>query len=601
MRSLANADDGRRDRVLDAFGTNEKSLKNDGILMDSNLPWDETFQLLTRHLLSDALKVDSWRDEGVALLRGRGCVLGRVSSVLPAGDEGPEVVTVAWKAPSRHFLGGKREWSSDWTLAASTFPTRPGDIIVVLDGAAEPTLIRACEHHVKIIRAILSPTDVSRDAITHVVPSPYDFLLFWHCDAPSAENKEHDGQELPLSYGPSSVFPSDIGVDRTETLFSLGLILRDANQHDSASQVFAEVSRACIAELLSKNDGGGATQIARHYRWKTPKKSHESTLTELFTKHGNGPASLRYAASTGIEAAVSLLLNIGDADLRIQGANAPFVLAAKGGHWSIAKLFLLARRSAAQSTPPPHPEASDSGTSKEHNSSQTQDSESTTLGPTECVSETGDQADVTPESPISTSSLGLKTPTSAKPHHEESNNTVESEKANNRKSRYQNPIACITNSLTNYEWSHTQSLKPGPRPAHQQHQHQVEDQEEEEGLTPLIWAIIHNDTSEIDTLLDIGSIDPDGRDAMGRTPLAWATKAGNWKAVGMLLDTGRVNPEAKDRDGLTPLMWAAIIGGDACFEWLGAAKRGKWWTRYRNQRAKSRPAYRDVYEYRLFS
>jgi len=598
MRSLADADDGRRDRVLDAFGTNEKSLKDDGIPMDSNLPWDETFQFLTRHLLSDALKVDNWRDVGVALLRGRGCVLGWVSSILQAGDEGPEVATIAWKAPSRHFLGGKREWSSDWTLAASTLPTRPGDIIVVLDGAAEPTLIRACENHVKIIRAILSPTDVSRDAITHVVLSSYDFLLFWHCDAPSAESKVEDGQKLPFSYGSSSLFLSEIGLDRTEALFSLGMILRDANQHDSASQVFVEVSRACIAEFSSKNERDG-TQIARHHRWRAPKKSHESTLTELFIKHGNGPAALRYAASAGLEAAITLLLNIGEADLRIQGANAPFVLAAKAGHWSIAKLFLLARRSAAQSTPTPHPAASDSGMSKQHNSSQIQDSESTTLGPIECVSETGDQADVTPESPISASSLGLKTPTSAKPYHEASKTTAQSEKANNRKSRYQNPIASITNTLATYEWSHTQSLKPRPRSGLQQHQHQVEDQEE--GLTPLIWAVIHNDTSEIDTLLDIGSIDPDGRDAMGRTPLAWATKAGNWKAVGMLIDTGRVDPEAKDRDGLTPLMWAAIIGGDACFEWLGGAKRGKWWTRYRNQRAKSQPAYRDVYEYRLFS
>jgi ankyrin repeat protein len=58
-------------------------------------------------------------------------------------------------------------------------------------------------------------------------------------------------------------------------------------------------------------------------------------------------------------------------------------------------------------------------------------------------------------------------------------------------------------------------------------------------------------------LLDTGKVDVNAKDNDGQTPLYWAVENGRKGIVKLLLDTDEADVDAKDKCGRTPLYWAA--------------------------------------------
>ncbi|SCO24412.1 unnamed protein product [Fusarium fujikuroi] len=83
------------------------------------------------------------------------------------------------------------------------------------------------------------------------------------------------------------------------------------------------------------------------------------------------------------------------------------------------------------------------------------------------------------------------------------------------------------------------------------------DVKDEEGQTPLSWAVRNRHKAIVKLLLFTGKVDPEVRDKGGRTLLSLAAENGDEAIVKLLLKTGKVDPSAKDRYGRTPILWAA--------------------------------------------
>ncbi|KAF5641538.1 het [Fusarium sp. NRRL 52700] len=73
------------------------------------------------------------------------------------------------------------------------------------------------------------------------------------------------------------------------------------------------------------------------------------------------------------------------------------------------------------------------------------------------------------------------------------------------------------------------------------------DVKDEDGRTPLSWAVRNRHGAIVKLLLFTGKVDPEVRDSGGRTLLSLAAENGDEAIAKLLLGTGRVDPNAKDR------------------------------------------------------
>jgi len=94
------------------------------------------------------------------------------------------------------------------------------------------------------------------------------------------------------------------------------------------------------------------------------------------------------------------------------------------------------------------------------------------------------------------------------------------------------------------------------------------DSKDSYGRTPLWWAAHNGHEAVVKLLLGTGRVDADSKDCDDRTPLQWAAYNGHEAVVKLLLGTGRVDADSKDKGDCTPLSWAAQNGHEAVVKLL---------------------------------
>jgi hypothetical protein len=167
----------RRDKIFALLGmSSEASLP---IKVDYNKSWKTLFHELIRVVVGDKAKILTWDDEESALIHCFSCILGRVSNVSKAtAFHHHDLVRVE----SDHFRGpyGTRvDWSASWTIPTTVKPILKGDIVCLLEGASEPTIIRP-RATANIIEAQFSVIALSIGSPNTVwFPAPFHKLLPW--------------------------------------------------------------------------------------------------------------------------------------------------------------------------------------------------------------------------------------------------------------------------------------------------------------------------------------------------------------------------------------------------------------------------------------
>ncbi|KAK3354083.1 heterokaryon incompatibility protein-domain-containing protein, partial [Lasiosphaeria hispida] len=147
---------------------------------DYEATWEVVFEKLIKLSLSDQVSVGVWGDKrGVAVIRGKGRVLGMVSSIRVDDTRGDiQHIGITWKNAHGGFdTGGHRE--SLFPLQASAKAVHKGDAICLLKGAVEPTIIRLCNDYsvIIMIQASLARTDSKWSE--QIPASPTDLVLVW--------------------------------------------------------------------------------------------------------------------------------------------------------------------------------------------------------------------------------------------------------------------------------------------------------------------------------------------------------------------------------------------------------------------------------------
>ncbi|KAF2257810.1 ankyrin [Lojkania enalia] len=278
--------------------------------------WRKLMLRLVKFLLGDFVSVNTWDNKETAVLKGKSCVLGRVSKVVVnISWGGGQALEAAFENTSEQFR--HRNGCARWTLPTSAKPFQKGDIICLLQRASKPTIIRLCKDHFAVVMIAATPPEhlETKDA-----PFTRDILLVWGWEITSEEF------QVPRKYG-ESIRKNNLQLYEGTGLegqlsyatraWYIALILGDLGEYERAEErlrVAIEGYKRIIGE------------------------EHGNTLKGR--EYGRTPLSL--AAENGHDAVVKLLLETGkvDADSKGRYNQTPISWAAGNGHNAMVKLLL---------------------------------------------------------------------------------------------------------------------------------------------------------------------------------------------------------------------------------------------------------------------
>ncbi|KAH6714388.1 heterokaryon incompatibility protein-domain-containing protein, partial [Leptodontidium sp. MPI-SDFR-AT-0119] len=237
----------RHDKVYALLGMSSDDLSEANLLPNYRDPWEELLQRLAKFLLSEKISVETWGDKEIAAIKSKGCILGKVSSVLrDTALDDRQSVDVIFKNISGQpeYMGVQR-----WTLRPSAKSIRDGDLICLLQGASKPAVIRLCKDHFAIIMIAATPLENIRmeegyiewpNLLQSAKTFTRDFLLFW--DWENFPKKFQDPEEYEMLIRTNdwvsehSKAHREGHLDKATRVWNVALILGDLEEYKEAEE-----------------------------------------------------------------------------------------------------------------------------------------------------------------------------------------------------------------------------------------------------------------------------------------------------------------------------------------------------------------------------
>ncbi|KAF5248255.1 hypothetical protein FANTH_6048 [Fusarium anthophilum] len=337
-----------RDKIYALLGMCSDDPNISGLLVDYNISWATVFQQCVNSILSGASSVDTWDNCELAVIRIKGCVLGKVFSFSSNVDrEGKQGVGIHWK----HGSLDKGEVSYLY-FRPSTEAVKAGDAICLLQGATLPTIIRICRDYWKIITIAAplpeNPKGSGSDglfndfSLPEITIFPHDLLLVWDWNTGPEESKGGGNYEDLVSHlastGPQPGLQNDL--DRVTRYWHSGVAMRSLNRP------VADGNLRCALEtvegILGRLESQCLTAAGQAFSTKRDDMRNLQETVGLLLDGELGHVPLCMAAGNGYEAVVKLLLDTGKIvpDAKDDDYQTPLWRAAKNGHTAIVKLLL---------------------------------------------------------------------------------------------------------------------------------------------------------------------------------------------------------------------------------------------------------------------
>lgn len=189
------------DKVYALLGMSSDDLSVAGLQPNYNIRWSILMQSLVKFLLNSQASVDTWDDREMAVIKSKGCILGKVSLVESNIDLGGRQNVEAIFNNTSNQPGCIRDGSARWTLQTSAKSIQNGDLICILQGASKPTIIRLHEDHFAIIVITAVPPkyirtggeDIEWSKLSQSASFTRDFLLVWDWEI-SSEKLQDPGK-----------------------------------------------------------------------------------------------------------------------------------------------------------------------------------------------------------------------------------------------------------------------------------------------------------------------------------------------------------------------------------------------------------------------
>ena len=336
------------DRVYALLGMSSDNPGQAGLQPDYGISWEELFQRFVKFVLGENISVETFSQR--AMIRGKGCILGHVSSVRRDNTQ-----TVKIKSSNAARDPGSE---TEWTLQASAKPIHEHDVICLLHGASKPTIIRLCKDHFAVIIIAATPLNWSGgsgwlQSSKSKAQFLRDFRLVWNWEIP--QEKSHDREEheiLTMRYSQAPKYPeAKFGhyLAEANVLWNDIAILDDLGEYQKANQRLLEARSSYVVALkkgpltrLNNESGRILLSFVAGERHEDIAKLLLETADPDLKDGKDCRTPLSWAARNGHEAIVKLLLGTSrvDVDSKDKGNQTPLLLAAANGHEAVVKLLL---------------------------------------------------------------------------------------------------------------------------------------------------------------------------------------------------------------------------------------------------------------------
>ncbi|KAE8317945.1 heterokaryon incompatibility protein-domain-containing protein [Aspergillus transmontanensis] len=230
-----------RDKVYALLGMSSDNHGPGAILPVYTLSWKDITCRLIRFYIGEQACVQTWDDEDIAVIKGKGCVLGVVKKVKLNSSKDN-----MWDNSHNAFVtvqmtGRDARGDGDmWTFFKWPGSIKMGDIVCVLQGASKPTLIRPCGDHSTFCQ--WGKINQWNGLLQSVALYPRDFLLVWEWQEFSGrlENQNDRAWLMDRRLPEHAKKELEVELPKIHRLQNLGLILVDSEKFEQALETFPQ-------------------------------------------------------------------------------------------------------------------------------------------------------------------------------------------------------------------------------------------------------------------------------------------------------------------------------------------------------------------------
>ncbi|KAI4086273.1 MAG: hypothetical protein LQ344_007691 [Seirophora lacunosa] len=343
----ANEASRHHDKVYALLGMSSDNVSAAGLEPDYKLGWDVLMQRFLRCLVGSQVSTHTAKDKEIAIIRGKCCVLGQVSSVNTTQDSKIEVNIML-----NSSLENVKGRHITWHLPFSAKPIKQGDILCLLQGAPKPSIIRSCKTHFAVVFIGAVPQGQSPMVLSACTPLAKsfsrNFLLIWNWEKSPEESQDSYAYDL-IQAPESTGLMSRINVPTH--VWNVALILGDAGQYEKAGELLGEAMKGYQVALgerdphIAPESQSGMTPLAF-----AATNGYTELADLLLAENGidpdledwNGQKPLSHAAQHGHVTLVQRLLALGqvEIDAADKRGRTALLWASKNGHEDVIKQLL---------------------------------------------------------------------------------------------------------------------------------------------------------------------------------------------------------------------------------------------------------------------
>ncbi|KAH7633557.1 heterokaryon incompatibility protein-domain-containing protein [Sordaria sp. MPI-SDFR-AT-0083] len=331
----------RRDKVYALLGMSSDNPTAAGLFADYDISWKQLFNKLIHFALSELVSVNGLSDDReIAIIEGKGCILGEVSSVKRnAIWEDRQDVAITWRnAPS--YICVKEAWGFCWTLPTTVKSVQKGDVVCLLQGASRPTILRPYNNHWAVIMIAVSPAGdpqaTTGDIKQSITVFPHNFLLIWNWDIDPNKQQDKNNYDYFASVPEHSKTVLEGCRNAATRIRNIRLALQEVEQYGVAVKNLREET-AVLERALRSMSNLKKTCLGPDDSEKEDAK--ETMVNQLIEDKGRWTL-LCLAAENGHETVVKLLLDTSKVNLHREELQTVLWLAEQKGYEAIVKMLL---------------------------------------------------------------------------------------------------------------------------------------------------------------------------------------------------------------------------------------------------------------------
>ncbi|KAJ5723652.1 HET-domain-containing protein [Penicillium malachiteum] len=168
------------DKVYALLGLSAEDASQVSLKPNYRLQWNDVFKQVAMHLFPTSCSVETWPETPVAVVKGKGWVLGYVQSV----ESGTylynhQQIKVVYN-PTALSMGCEEKWGTVWTLQTFAESIQENDTVCLLKGALSPTVLKLCNDHFRVVvstTTVLEGEHIQSNGIPALVDPAQDLCL----------------------------------------------------------------------------------------------------------------------------------------------------------------------------------------------------------------------------------------------------------------------------------------------------------------------------------------------------------------------------------------------------------------------------------------